>query len=833
MGPNENGKDPSEIAKALEVISSISRGFPSAALPPPELGRYPDYGPSNRVDEGVRLRDVWTAISKRRWLIVFIVLLVTGITAVMLARKPDIYLAETSVQVDTEGPATGLTSGKGNIIVDTGSDPTYFNTQLQIITKPGLLRRVVKTLDLEHNPDFLRTQSHDTTWQRLLRTFGVGGSTTVAQTAAQKAENDKLSIDKQVASATSLDDLEEAARLEPFVSSLQGGLKVDPIKEERLQYTETRLISIKFTHASPMVAAKVANAIANAFVLSNLEQKTQFTSTTGDFLQKRIAELQTQIRADEERLINYAKGHEILSLDAAQNTVVDRLSGLNKGLLEAENSRKMAEAAYRVSKEPGSAEVLGAGSTRELDAQLTALKQKRALLMVDNTEEWPEVKELDNQIALLKKEIENAHSSVVSTQAKTLESRYHEALQREQALRSSFEQQRGATRSQNEAAINYHIIQQEIETNKGLLDGLLQRAKENDVILAGTPNNFHVTDYATPPRVPIGPNRLQGIVLAFLFSLGFGVCLATILEYLDDSVRSTEDVSKVLRLPTLATIPLLKNGARSPRKLSNGTSLLRLRHTNGRNGNGKSNPALLLDLDGRSPLSEAYRQLRTSVLLSTAGHAPKSLLITSCVPSEGKSTTAINLAVSLVQTGARVLVIDADMRRPTIHAYFGIENERGLCNILAKEMSGPEILNLIQKERESGLYVLTSGPIPPNPAELIGSDQMRRLVVELRTTFDHIVIDSPPIASFTDGVLLSAISDGVILVVHANECSRKVVRRSQQALEEVGARVLGVVLNRVDTHSPDYYYGYLYYDGYNGKADHSASGEASTPAALG
>ena len=157
----------------------------------------------------------------------------------MLARKPDIYMSETDVQVDTEGPASGLTSGKGNIIVDTGSDPTYFNTQLQIITKPGLLRRVVKTLDLEHNPDFLRTQANDTTWQRLLRTFGVKGAPSAAQTATQKAEGYKLSLDKEVASASAPDNLEEAARLEPFVSSLQAGLKVDPVKEERLQYTET------------------------------------------------------------------------------------------------------------------------------------------------------------------------------------------------------------------------------------------------------------------------------------------------------------------------------------------------------------------------------------------------------------------------------------------------------------------------------------------------------------------------------------------------------------------------------------------------------------------
>lgn len=825
MNERENIKDPAELTKALAVISSVSRGLPMPAQPATENGRYPGYGygPSNRVDEGVRLRDVWVAISKRRWLIVFIALLVTVTTAVMLARKPDIYLAETSVQVDTESPAAGVSSGKGNaIIVDTGTDPSYFNTQLQIITKPGLLRRVVKTLDLEHNQDFLRAQTADTTWKRLLRTFGLEREST-ALTPNLKGDSGKLLVGKGVASASSVDDLEEAARLEPYVSSIQSGLKVEPVKEERLQYTETRLISIRFTHASPMVAAKVANAIADTFVLSNLEQKTQFTNTTGDFLQKRIAELQSEIRSDEERLINYAKGHEILTLDAAQNTVVDRLSGLNKQLLEAENDRKIAEAAFRVNKEPGASDVLAGSGTKELEGQLTVLRQKRAQLLVDNTEEWPEVKEVEKQIAALDKDIQDARSKTVSTEAKSLEVRYHQALDREQALRTAFQQQQGATRTQNEAAINYHIIQQEIETNKTLLDGLLQRAKENDVVLAGTPNNLHVTDYAIPPRVPTGPNRLQGILLAFVFSLGFGVCLATILEYLDDSVRSSEDVSKVLRLPTLATIPLLKGGFTPRRGLSGGTSLLRLRTGNGRNGNGKVNPALLLDLDHSSPLAEAYRQLRTSVLLSSPGHAPKTVVVTSCVPAEGKSTSAINLAVSLAQTGARVLVIDADMRRPTIHSSFGIGNEQGLCNILANEMSEAETLNLVQQEKDSGLYLLTSGPIPPNPAELIGSEQMRKLLATLGSTFDHIVIDSPPIASFTDGVLLSAICDGVILVVNANDCSRKVVLRSQQALQEVGAKVLGVVLNRVDMRSPDYYYGYRYHSKYEKYESESAS----------
>jgi len=829
----ENKHDRSELPNALELIPRNSAALPSEAHSA-ESSRYPSYGPPNRVDEGVRLRDVWVAISKRRWLIAFIVLLITATTAVMLARKPDIYLAESEVQVDTESPASGLTSGKGNaIIVDTFTDPSYFNTELQIISKPGLLRRVVKTLDLENNQDFLRAQAGDTAWQRLTRTFGLGGKS-VVQTPGQKADNGKLLVVKDVAAPSSSNDLAEATRLEPYVSSIQAGLRVEPVKEERLQFTGTRLISIKFNHASPVVAAKVANAIADTFVLSNLEQKTKFTSTTGDFLQQRIAELQSQIRNDEERLINYAKGHEILSLDAAQNTVVDRLSGLNKQLLEAENERKMAEAAYRVNKEPGAAAVLAAGGakeggTRELESQLATLKQKRELLLTENTEEWPEVKEVQKQIALVEKQIQDANSNVVVTESKALEMRYHQALQREQALRTAFDEQRGATRNQNEAAINYHIIQQEIETNKGLLDGLLQRAKENDVILAGTPNNLHITDYAIPPRTPIGPNRLQGILLAFIFSFGFGICLAVMLEYLDDSVRSTEDVSKVLRLPTLATIPYLKRGSAPKRLLpSQATSLLQPRNGSG-NGNGKTNSALLLDLDKRSPLAEAYRRLRTSVLLSSPGHAPKSLVITSCVPSEGKSTTAINLAVSLAQTGARVLVIDGDMRRPTVHSSFGIENRGGLSNILSNEMSSAETLALIQKEKVSGLYLLTSGPIPPNPAELVGSEQMRKLLIELGSTFDHIVIDTPPIASFTDGVLLAAIADGVILVIHANECSRKLIQRSQQALQEVRARVLGVVLNRIHIRSSDHndYYYHSYYKGQESDYASSESAKAS------
>jgi capsular exopolysaccharide synthesis family protein len=236
----------------------------------------------------------------------------------------------------------------------------------------------------------------------------------------------------------------------------------------------------------------------------------------------------------------------------------------------------------------------------------------------------------------------------------------------------------------------------------------------------------------------------------------------------------------------------------------------------------KSNSELLIYADSRSSLSEAYRQLRTSILLSTAGHAPKSLLITSSLPSEGKTTTATNTAISLAQTGVKVLIIDADMRRPRLHSVFGIENGEGLSTLLSGELTDQKIFDIVKTDERTGLNLLTSGPIPPNPAELIGSEQMVELLKALQSHYTHVVIDSPPITSFTDGVLLASMVDGVILVVHAGKSSRQVVRRARQLLYDVGAKVFGVVLNNVNLRSQDSYY---YYQSYYNQSEYRSAAE--------
>jgi len=768
---------------------------------------YRGYGYGADAGDGeVHLLDYWRAIRKRLWLVIGVAVLMTTLAIIYVARKPDIYESSSRVQVDLENNPM-FAEKTAPMIVNPINDPAYFNTQLQILTSPGLLRRVVKTLDLEHNQAFLRptaAQPHST-WKTIVRMVGADGPKKMDTAQAPNV----LPLTSAVAPAVSSDDLVEAKRLAPYVSALAAGLRVEPVRENRAGYNkETRLIDIDYQHGDPEVAARVVNAVAQTFVRSNLEKKNETNTTTSEFLSKRVEELQAQIRAAEEKLMAYAKSNQMLSLDANQNTVVERLAGLNKQLLEAENDRKMAEAEFNAAKAPGAASALAEAGAKEIeatDSELAKLRQKRAQLLIEATEEAPEVKEIDQQIDVLQKHLADTRARGTATLLKNLETKYRQAADREEALRKSFNQQKGETVTQNEAAINYRILQQEIETNKGLLDNLLQRSKENDVVLAGRPNNISVVDYAIVPDFPVGPARLRTVILAFLLALGFGAALALFLEYLDDTVHSTDDVERFLRLPALAVIPAMSSASAPRRLLSSAASLQK------RNGSNGSNPELLLNINGRSALAEAYRQLRSSVLLSTAGRAPKTLLVTSSLPGEGKTTTAVNTAISLAQTGASVVIIDGDMRRPRLRSIFDLPERDGLSSILTSEATPEDMLRAVARDEASGLFVMSSGPVPPNPAELLGSDQMRKLLATLSENFTHVVIDSPPVNSFTDGVLLGSMVDGVLLVVHGGKSSRDVVRRSRQLLLDVGAKLVGVVLNNVSVRSHEYYYYYQRY----------------------
>jgi succinoglycan biosynthesis transport protein ExoP len=761
---------------------------------------YGDYypGAAPERNEKQQLFNILAILRKRWWLILGLTLIGTLAMVFYEAQKPDIYSAEVRIQVNNEvNPATGG-NAPSSIILSQGGDPAYFTTQLQILEGPGLLRRVVKTMDLEHNPTFIRpAKGQETTaWQNVLRMFGYYTPRPKTEIAGSVQENPNR-LDLKDDSTTDLDS--QAEILAPYVSYLKRGLSVNPVKDNRTTNKETRLIKVEFRHFDPAIATKVVNTVADIYVLQNLEQKVESNTSASDFLQKKVAELQSQIRTGEERLINYAKGNQILSLDSTQNTVVQRLASLNNALSQAENERITAEAAYR-----GAVQNPMMGSTAEtkdsrtsgLESQLTSLRQQREQLKVEFTDEWPEVKKINSQIAAIEKELQTNRKRSVDTQLATLEQTYREAAARERELRANFDVQRNAVLNQNEAAINYRIIQQEIETSKSLLNNLLQRSRETEVVLNGTPNNVHIVDRALVPGGPDGPERTKNVIIAFMGSLFAGVGLAFGLNWLDDTIQATDEFEKQLGVPVIGLIPGASNGFKH--------KLLGSRFA--KNGKQIGKHSYQLESFDKPLITEAFHQFRTSLLLSTAGGAPKTILVTSGQPFEGKTVTSLNLAKSLAQLGDKVLLIDADLRCPKMHVINDLGNAHGLSTLLTSKNLNQQLIDqTIHKGIETNLDMLPSGPKVPNPANLFGSVEMKRLLEQLGAIYSYVIIDSPPLLYFADSVILATCVEAVVIIARAGMSSRQILSQAKKKVQEVRGNVVGIVLNDVPMNNYKYY----------------------------
>lgn len=822
-------KDSREILRNPLHEADLIREFEPQVSP---VGQYPSYRVSQTAD-GFQMVDYWRAVRKRLWLVIGIAVLITTLTAIYMARRPDVFQAEARVQVDLEQVNPDLvTSDRQRSVLN--SDPAYINTQLQLLGSDGLIRRVIKEYNLDSNKEFQQTKADDSVsaWRSALRTLGLA-----TDDAEKKAKSS--SIDALQASLGTSEEVSDAIRLAPYVSAIKLNLVTEPIRESRTTVKDTRLIAIMFRHTDPDIAAFVVNAIAKTFTDANQEKRTGTNRKTNDFLQDRIASLESELKADENSLVDLTQRAGILKTEGDQTIVSDRLSGLNQDLRVAENDRKNAEAIYfSVANDPDKLKSLAEVEARQFITQqqsslnslqidvvkkIADLKQARTLRLQEFLETAPEITEIDVQIASYqgslaaaltksKEDIEAFNQRTSKVLLDNLRTKYLQTKEKENKVRVDFDKQFGEAQGQNQGAVSIKLLQQNIESKKGFLENLRRQVSGNDVASSGSDNNISVSEIAIPPKVAVSPRRLTTVLAALFLSTLFGIGLALVLEYLDDTIRTTEEIENYLQLPALAAIPSIDS---LPKR-----KLLLVGATESEDENPQS--PLLISADSRSSLAEAYRHLRTSILLSTAGHAPKSLLVSSSLPSEGKSTIATNTAISLAQTGAKVLIIDADMRRPRLHSIFSMENEAGLSSLLASEITDDEITNSIKYDERGKLFVMTSGPIPPNPAELIGSKQMVSLLGLLQARFTHIVIDSPPIASFTDGVLIASMVDGVILVVHAGRSSRQVVKRSRQMLQEIGAKIFGVVLNNVNLNNKDNYY---YYQSYYHRNNYTDRGE--------
>jgi capsular exopolysaccharide synthesis family protein len=811
---------PRHIAEKVEIERQFEPQLPSTT------GSYGTYRDYNAAGDGFQLIDYWRAIRKRLWLVIGIAVLFTTLTAIYMARKPDIFQARAMVQVDLEQANPDLVTKESRAPI-AQSDPSYFNTQLQLLYSDSLLRRVVKELSLDSNKEIqqMRAEGSVSAWRSMLKAVGL------ANDGDKKQEKNVGEVlPSQNSELASTDEIAEAVRLAPYVKLLKDNIGIEPVRESRVTIKDTRLIEVTFRHTNPELAAAIVNGICGTFTKVNLEKRTGSSKKTNDFLEERIASLQSQVKSDEQKMVDLKQGSDILDLDEQQTLAVNSLAGLNKQRLDAENLRKNAEAEYNSVKDSPNGiesrvEELMARYVTEQENKIrdfesetlknvAQLKAEKSKLLKEYLPGTQEVKEVDGKIDELESSVRNMkqqfqknlddyRSRVAQTLLTNLRTKYLQAKQAEDKIRASFDEQYNQAQGQSQAAINIKLLEQNIETNKGFLKNLIDQQSGNDLVAKGTDNNISVTEFAVPPDVPVSPRRVMTVCAALFLSTLFGAGLALFLEYLDDTVRTSEDVENLLQLPALAAIPTI-DSMPAKRRLS-------LVSGAGDDEEGKPKSELLISTDSRSSLAEAYRQLRTSILLSTAGHAPKSLLITSSLPSEGKTTTAVNTAISLAQTGAKVLIIDSDMRRPRLHSIFDISNAQGLSTLLSSNWTDEDILDVVQYDEEAKLHLLPSGPVPPNPAELIGSEQMANLLRTVQDNFTHVVVDSPPIASFTDGVLIASMVDGVILVVHSGRSSRQVVRRSRQLLMDIGAKIFGVVLNNVNLRSQDNYYYYQSY----------------------
>lgn len=805
---------PSTSGKDLQVNSA---DFPSS---------YSPIYDEDSWDERRSVKDYFNVVMKRLPLIVTIAVVTTAVVAFYMYRQPSIYQASTRMVIEPKRPKL---QSKDAININFGNDPQYMNTQLQLLSNPELMREAVIRLGLHKDPKAFANESSGVI-SYLRGLFSRDKKSEAEQSA------DVLPTLSEGAMAEGSTQLllspEEKGRANAYAGILLGGMKVAPVER-------TNIVNITITTTNPEIAPKVTDTVAELFIQRNAEQEIEGAQKAFDQLTKSIEDLKNTIATQEQQFITQMKSANLpLQEGRGTNLLMEEVTFIQKNLnrvaedrqkveqqIKAMNlARESAKSSSELSQERISRSISGGGAgegraeftdgdrLRKVEDDIAKAKTELEKLRVRYTDENPKVKSVLAEIARLEQEREvQAKNTVAAIDAQmvALNAQRTTLLRQENELRAEYLGAVASTNQQGQAEMQLTTLDREIKTNRGLLDTYIQRQKEQELTIAsGRPDNMRVDSRAVEPGSPIGPLRNRNILLALLFSFAAGIGLAFLLDYLDDSIKTSDDVGRHLGLPTLALIP---HHGQSGRRLALGA------------GRASAPPmsALVSLEDTRSATAEAYRHLRTSLLFSSAGKPPQTILVTSSQPSEGKTTTAINTAITLAQSGAEVVIVDCDLRRPRLHSHFNFSNNSGLTNFLSGDRN-PEALLKTYPGLEN-LKIITSGPLPPNPAELLGSNEMKSLLQFLKGNFQHVVIDSPPAISFTDAAILATLVDGVVLVAMAGKSSVQLMRKFKQRLSNIGARIYGIVLNGITSDSVEYgYYGYGYsYNYYDAPVDDS------------
>jgi polysaccharide biosynthesis transport protein len=720
---------------------------------------YPNYPTETMLEpQGFDFYKYLRIAVKYRWLIVGATLTALLLAAVLTFLMTPVYRSAASIQIDRE--AINVTGNDGLQPKEVNSGLEFYQTQYELLASRSLAERVVSTLNLAGDYGLV-TQKSPSLFSTL-KVLVMGSDPTPAKELTIEEKNTQV------------------------VETLLRSLTIAPVRG-------SRVVKINIDNTDPALAQRVANGYAEVFIADNLDRRYDASSYARKFLEERIQQLKVRLEDSERQLVKYAEDQGLINLDDNKTLAGTDLEAINIRLSEARNERLKLELLWQQAQQTnglGLQQILDSDAikaNRKLRTELAAEYQQKLGIYKPA---FPAMIQLRNQIKELDRQVESEVQSIKDS----IQSQFEASKGQEEDLLGQLEQTKTEVVDQRGRSIQYNILQREVDTNRTLYDGLLQRYKEIGVSGAVGTNNISIVDRATLPVGPRSPNLISNLAIAFVLGLLTGVLTALGLDYLDDTFKSPEDIEQQLGMSVIGIVP-------------------------------KPRPGTTIDeemFEPRSGAAEAIRSLRTGLQFATSDGLPRTLVITSSKPSEGKTTTTIALAKSLADLGMNVLLIDGDLRNASIHKRVRCSNELGLSNYLTGSKMPEEVVQDIGINR---LVVMTSGPLPPNPAELLAGPKMLSLLTLGAESFDVVLIDGPPVMGLADAPLLASIAQATLLVVAANETRRSVVKVAVRRLRYAKANIIGALLSKFDASQTGYGYGYGDYEYHSyGVKELSASG---------